>query len=647
MALVKKSTLKQPNRKSAQPAASEEAKPTTALAVQSPKRVLSRKQSSSSAQVTERIAAATEELASGITQLGTAAEELRRAMDQIGSGAEEAAGASQESLAAIESIVASITQARERAERSRQKADMLQTVLAEFAIQVEGSVRSIVVNAERQATTVALVADLEKQALNIRDITETVSDIADQTNLLALNAAIEAARAGEHGRGFAVVADEVRALAETSEASAGEIETLAELIRSTVQLTADAIKAAAQTSKSEADGARAVVSTLEQMRAEMARLSAGNQSTLLATIEAEQAIREAQRGAELIAGAAEEQAAATTESTRAIEQQVSALDQSQTAAGALAKAADRLQAGEAGAATAEELGATAEELSATVQELSGAAAQILVAVEQISQGAQQQAAASQQSSAAMAQIERSAHLARRNAAEAVESSGAIAGRLEESQRTIEAMVEGVGRAAADTRGSVRSVVELKDMIRQTDRIVDSITLVAVQTNMLAVNGSVEAARAGDFGEGFSVVAKDIRNLAQDSSAQALRIRDTLRAIQDQISVVSNDLERLVGASEVEIERNRAVMTSLGALAGDLGSVRVANDEILSGAETIARATQEALVGCEQIAAAAEQAGSAAIQAATAARQQARSTEELAAAIEEIAQLANELQVDRG
>jgi len=191
------------------------------------------------------------------------------------------------------------------------------------------------------------------------------------------------------------------------------------------------------------------------------------------------------------------------------------------------------------------------------------------------------------------------------------------------------------------------VVELKDMIRQTDRIVDSITLVAVQTNMLAVNGSVEAARAGDFGEGFSVVAKDIRNLAQDSSAQALRIRDTLRAIQDQISVVSNDLERLVNASEVEIERNRAVMTSLGALAGDLGSVRVANDEILSGAETIARATQEALVGCEQIAAAAEQAGSAAIQAATAARQQARSTEELAAAIEEIAQLANELQVDRG
>jgi methyl-accepting chemotaxis protein len=159
--------------------------------------------------LSERVAAATEELASGLTEAAAAAQELDKAMAQISSGAAEAAGASQEQLAAIKRIFDSLSTARKEAEASRLRTGSLQSVLAETAGQITTSTRAIERNAERQSASIRIIEELERRAKDISEITRTVSRISDQTNLLALNAAIEAARAGDHGRGFAVVADEV------------------------------------------------------------------------------------------------------------------------------------------------------------------------------------------------------------------------------------------------------------------------------------------------------------------------------------------------------------------------------------------------------------------------------------------------------
>ena len=100
------------------------------------------------------------------------------------------------------------------------------------------------------------------------------------------------------------------------------------------------------------------------------------------------------------------------------------------------------------------------------------------------------------------------------------------------------------------------------MSHSIEKIVDGISMVSIQTNMLAVSGSVEAARAGDLGKGFAVVSKDIRNLARDSGDNAGRIKDTVRAIQNQIAAVRKDLEQIVAVAEAENQRNASVLANL-------------------------------------------------------------------------------------
>jgi methyl-accepting chemotaxis protein len=199
-------------------------------------------------------------------------------------------------------------------------------------------------------------------------------------------------------------------------------------------------------------------------------------------------------------------------------------------------------------------------------------------------------------------------------------------------------------ALTETRNALADLNSLGEIGFQIERTVDRIVLVAVQTNMLAVSGSVEAARAGDAGRGFAVVSTDIRKLAKDAAENIDGVKDIVRSIRIQILAVQRELEATMATSEAEIAKSRLVVDLLSVAEADIETMACGNASILDAAQAILIAATQVQAGTQQIASVAQEASAASEQAATAARQQSRGAEDLAAAVEEIASLADELQM---
>ncbi|MCP1456587.1 methyl-accepting chemotaxis protein [Pseudomonas kilonensis] len=236
-----------------------------------------------------------EQIAGSATQLGAAAQELSavtqessRGLQQQHNEIEQAATAVNEMTAAVEEVARNAVSTSEASNQSTQAAQEGRTRVVETVDAIQTMTHDV------QATA-SMVEGLAVQGRDIGKVLDVIRAIAEQTNLLALNAAIEAARAGEAGRGFAVVADEVRALAHRTAQSTQEIEKMVAGIQNGTGQAVQSMQQSNQRTQSTLEMARAAGVALEQITQSIHQINERNLVIASASEEQAQVSREVDR----------------------------------------------------------------------------------------------------------------------------------------------------------------------------------------------------------------------------------------------------------------------------------------------------------------------------------------------------------------
>ena len=292
---------------------------------------------------TGQVASSSEQLSVSARTVGEATKQISEAMNQLAKGSDDQAEAASETGNVVGQMSRSIQQVVNSAQDMAQSADEASRIAEDGEQTVNVAIAEIESVKTTFVQSAGVVRKLGNRSQEIGRIIEAITSIANQTNLLALNAAIEAARAGEHGKGFAVVADEVRALAEQSRQAAEQI---AHLIDDIQTETGEAVASMEKGSQEIASGVKTVNASgvaFQRIVEAVNNVTGKIQEVAAATHEVLNGSEHVVRAVENIAAITEESAASTEEVSASAEEQMSSVEEIASAAEGLAQQAQFLQ----------------------------------------------------------------------------------------------------------------------------------------------------------------------------------------------------------------------------------------------------------------------------------------------------------------
>jgi len=315
------------------------------------------------ASTVQQVAKGTAQQAESVNRTASSVEQMSRAIDGVAKGAQEQASAVGKASNITSQITSAITQVSGNAQAVTRDSATAAEAARKGAVTVQETIQGMEAIKVKVGLSAQKVQEMGQRSDQIGTIVEAIEDIASQTNLLALNAAIEAARAGEHGKGFAVVADEVRKLAERASSATKEIGGLIKGIQTTVAEAVNAMNEGAREVEigvTRANGAgqalNDILKAAEAVYQQADQAASASQRMNVAANELVSSMDSVSAVVEENTAATEEMAASSSEVTQSIENIASVSEEN--------------------SAAIEEVSASAEEMSAQVEEVTASAASL-------------------------------------------------------------------------------------------------------------------------------------------------------------------------------------------------------------------------------------------------------------------------------
>jgi len=225
--------------------------------------------------------------------------------------------------------------------------------------------------------------------------------------------------------------------------------------------------------------------------------------------------------------------------------------------------------------------------------LGSSASEILASTTQVASGSAETATAISETTSTVEEVRQAAQLSSQKASRVSENAQQVAQITQTSQQAVEETISGMKEIQNQMEAVANTIVRLSEQSQQIGGIIALVTDVADQSNLLAVNAAIEAAKAGEQGKGFAVVAQEIKGLAQQSKQATMQVRNILNDIQKATSAAVMATEQTSKSVENGVKQSTQVGVSIQKMADS-------SSKAVDAATQIVASSQQQVVGMDQI-----------------------------------------------